>query len=430
MIRAAYTGALYLSALTVGPGVYCWARLRRPRLSHVLRQRLGRVDHLPPPPATAPLWLHGVSLGEVRALRPLAAAWRQTYPERPLLVSSSTETGLDAAAELFGDGAHVTPFPLDTPGAVCALLDYWRPACVALLETELWPNFFWTCAERRIPLCLVSGRIGERTVRGSGWTRPFWRRVLTCGSAFAMQTAEDAERLTRLGAPPERISVLGNLKWDGATAPPPDSGSTWRQAWGLATETPLVLWGSTHAPEETLALETWRALRRQHPALRLCVAPRHPERFDAVAAQLTAPHCTLHRRSAGPRTDWDVLLLDSMGELPELYAAATVVMMGGTFAPVGGHNILEPMAAGVPVLVGPCTKNIRTLVRTAEAAGAVRCTTEHALVQAAERLLSDEAARSELVANGRRLLDAHRGTTHRVLELLDSHWPTSAPCGA
>lgn len=427
MIPLLYNAALHAGAAVAAGPAWLWTRARRPRLHEVLPQRLGRTGTLPPRPAAPPLWLHGVSLGEVRALRPLVAAWTAAHPDRPLLVTASTETGLDAARDLFAPGTAVAAFPLDTPFAVRAHLDHWRPACVALLETELWPNFFWACGRRGIPLCVLSGRVGERTLRAHTLLGPLWRSVLACGAGYAMQTEQDAARLVALGAPPDRVRVLGNLKWDAAPTPAPDAARAWRAAWGLGPDAPLVLWGSTHAPEERLALQAWLALRAAHPAARLCVAPRHPERFDAVASTLAAPGVRLHRRSAGPARDWDVLLLDSVGELADAYPAATVAVMGGTFAPVGGHNIIEVLAAGVPLLVGPHTHHIRHLVRAALEAEAVLPTTEADVGDAVARLLDDAGARARLAANGRALLALHRGTAHRLLTFLEDHWPVAPP---
>ena len=428
MIRLAYNTALHVGGVIAAGPVLAWAHRRRPRFREHLPERLGRITRLPRPGGPPPLWLHGVSLGEVRALHPLVVAWRAAYPARPLLVSASTETGLDAASALYRDQATITPFPLDTPAAVRAHVDHWRPACVAMLETELWPNFFWMCADRGIPVCLISGRIGPRTMRTAKLLRPLWRSVLRCGAAYAMRDSADADRLIALGAPTDRVHVLGDLKWDIAAATQA-SGGEWRAGWGLEEETPLVLWGSTHAPEEELALRTWQQLRVRDPRLRLCVAPRHPERFESVAQTLAVSGARVHRRSAGPTRDWDVLILDSIGELADVYAAATVVLMGGTFAPVGGHNIVEVLSAGVPCIVGPHTRHIRHLVDAATAADALLSTVEDRLLDVLGDVLHDADRRHALVANGAALLARHRGTAQRLTEFLDAQWPARLSAG-
>lgn len=429
MIPLLYNTAVHVAAVPAAPLLYAWARVRRPRFREALPQRLGRTRGLPPRPAHAPLWLHGVSLGEVRTWGPLIDAWIAAHPDRPLLVSSATETGLDAARRLYPQ-ACVTPFPLDTPPAVNALLHYWRPACVALLETEIWPNFFWACAKQRIPLCIVSGRVSERTARRPSVLGPLWRSVLAAGTAFAMQTAADAERIQSLGAPVDRISVLGDLKWDAVRAPAADTGAQWRDTWGLDADTPHVLWGSTHAPEDALALEAWRALRRTYPNARLTIVPRHPERFDAVADLMRRADIRVHRRSQGVRRDWEALLWDTIGDLPQLYATATVAVLGGTFAPIGGHNLLEPLAAGVPTLVGPHTHHIQRMTTAAVAADAVVQTTANHVATAIHSLVDQPKRRAELAANGRGLLADHQGVTARILALLESLCPPSASCEA
>lgn len=422
-----YNTALHALALPTAPGLYLWARWRHARFREALPHRLGRTRGLPPPPSRPPLWLHGVSLGEVRTLQPLVQAWHTAHPACPILISSSTATGLDAARSLYPH-ASVTPFPLDTPPAVNALLEYWRPGCVALLETELWPNFFWACARRQLPLCVVSGRISARTLRGTGVLGPVWRAVLGAGATFAMQTAEDAQRIQTLGAPADCVQVLGDLKWEGVSPATPDAGARWRATWGVPAEEPLLVWGSTHASEERLAARVWHELRAAWPRLRLVVVPRHPERFDAAAVEASGPGVTLRRHSAGPTGDWDVLVVDAVGTLTATYPAATVAVMGGTFAPVGGHNVLEPLAAGAPTLVGPHTQHIRRVVEAARAADAVVCTHPQQLTEAVHALLDDPGRRASLIANGRALLEANRGVAARLVTLIEQIWPQATAC--
>ena len=382
-------------------------------------ERLGR--YLLPDLSARPVWLHAVSVGEVVAAAPLARALRADRPARPLLVSTVTDTGRAMARERIPEAAATVFFPLDFAFAVRRALAAVAPHAVLLAETEIWPNFLRACRLRRVPVAVVNGRISPRSFRRYRLVRGPLARVLADIACFGMQTARDAERIVALGAPPDRVHVTGNLKFDalaggGAEACP---GAV-RRDLGLDEERPVLVAGSTHRGEEAGVLDAFAALRMGKPDLALVLAPRHPERCGEVEGLLRERCLMFARRSAGPVPPGiDVLLVDAVGELGRLYAAADVVFVGGSLVPVGGHNILEPAAAGVPVIVGPHLENFAEIAGAfAEAGAMVTVRDAGGLAAAAGELLDRPGRARDLAARARGVVEAHRGATRRTLDLV------------
>ena len=368
-----------------------------------------------------PLWLHAVSVGEVVAVAPLARALRAQRPACPLLVSTVTDTGRAVARERIPEAAATVFFPLDFPFAVRRALTSATPRAVLLAETEIWPNFLRACRLRGVPVAVVNGRISPRSFRRYRLVRGPLGGVLADIACFGMQTAADAERLVALGAPAGRVHVTGNLKFDamgpaGAEAQPGDV----RRDLGLDAARPVFLAGSTHRGEEAAVLDAWTGLRAGRPGLALVLAPRHPERCGEVEGLLRERGLVWARRSAGAAPDGtDVILVDTVGELARLYAAADVAFVGGSLAPVGGHNILEPAAAGAPIVVGPHLENFAEMAAAfREGLAMVSVPDAAALPGALARLLEDGQGARALAARARGVLEAHRGATRRTLDLL------------
>lgn len=373
---------------------------------------------------TRPVWIHAVSVGEVGAASILANLWTARRPKLSLVVSTVTATGREVARRSLPQATGVVYFPLDLPKMVHRALAALKPRLVLLTETEIWPNFLRGCATSQIPVAIINGRISPRSFRRYRLVRPFIRRVLHCIDLFCMQTRTDAERILALGASPERVHVVGNLKFD--AAPQTDARSLaeqWRRDLKIETQQPVVVAGSTHAGEEEAVLEAFIRLRREFPDLLLILAPRHPDRLGAVEAVIASNGLATVRRSAVARGcggAQEVVLLDTMGELSALYAVGTVAYVGGSLVPKGGHNLLEPALHGRPVLFGPHMENFaEASALFVERGAAVQVNDAEELFRQLARLLRDQAARDRMGKAALEALAAHRGACDRTVALLE-----------
>src|ERR1043166_390348 len=313
-----------------------------------LRQRLG---FLPPVNGKPVIWLHCVSVGETQAARPLAQRVKREFPHHALVVSTITLTGQKLAHDVFRTQAEsVFYFPFDWRWSVRRALKTINPAAVLIMETELWPNFLHECKARNIPVALVNGRISRQSFRRYKLIKFFLRRVLSCLSLAVMQSETDASRLRELGMSDDKLYTAGNLKFDAEVAGGLTATTTeLRERFGLQSGGQLILAASTHAPEKEARL---KRVKQLHPA-RLMIAPRRPERFNEVATLIQKSGLSWTRRTAvatADDTNATVILLDTIGELPATYSLADVVFVGGSIVDRGGHNVLEPAAAGAAVV--------------------------------------------------------------------------------
>ena len=364
------------------------------------------------------IWLHAVSLGEVSAAAPLVRALRVRYPQHPMVLTTATPTGRARGRALFGDTVDVRFLPYDTPGAVARFLDRVRPRLGVIMETELWPNLFSECERRGVPLLLASARLSPKSVARYRRLGSLARGMFSATSLIAAQTREDAERFIAIGAPSAATRVVGNIKFDVEIGPEASGeGRELRRSLGGAR--PAWIAGSTHAGEEEQMLAAHEELSAD--ALLLLV-PRHPDRFESVGALLNQRSVKFSRRSAGiaPDAATRVVLVDTVGELAALYAAADAAFVGGSLVPIGGHNLLEPAAQGLPVLTGPSHANGEEIARLLLAQGAaleVRDARE--LAAALSRLLADPEERRRMGDIGRRIVESNRGSVARLLELIE-----------
>jgi len=388
-----------------------------------LRQRLGSVPSIGTKPV---IWLHCVSVGETQAARPLARRLKEQFPHHALVVSTITLTGQTLARDVFRSQAdEVFYFPFDWRWSVRRTLKAINPAAVLIMETELWPNFLRECKTRGIPVALVNGRISRQSYRRYTLIRFFLARVLSSLSLAVMQSETDAQRLRSLGMPEERLATAGNLKFDAesATELTPKT-EEFRDRFALKAVTPLILAASTHSPEEELMLDSLKQLRAKQP-VRLMLAPRHPERFNEVAALLEKSELSWTRRTNQPNTNDGnaaVILLDTIGELPAAYPLADVVFVGGSIVDKGGHNVLEPAAAGVAVVTGPHTHNFHAIVDLMHEAGALvqlpPLTASPEIARVLQRLLSDPGERAELGRRAKQLVNDNQGAVERTMKLI------------
>ncbi len=372
--------------------------------------------------AAGGLWVHAVSVGEVQAAASLVQALRRRYPELPLTLTTSTPTGRGRATRLFGDEVGVRYLPYDLPGPVRRFLDRVRPRVAIVLETELWPNLFRACERRGVPLVLASARVSERSVRRYRRLGGLVRETLAGRVIVAAQSTADAERFASLGADAARVHVTGNLKFDFELPPETEArGRELRVALGAAR--PVWVAGSTHEGEEEQVLDAHQRLLPSHPDALLVLVPRHPPRFESVAALLRRRGVAFVTRSSGAAvtTATRVLLVDALGELVNFYAAADVAFVGGSLVPVGGHNLLEPAALARPVVTGPHTASAAPVARLLIEAGAAEVVADGAALAAAVgRLLGDREAALAAGRAGLAAVRDNRGTLARFLALLES----------
>ncbi len=364
------------------------------------------------------IWLHAVSVGEVRAAATLLAALRVRDPRREVLVTVTTPSGRDMVVSLLGERVHCRYLPYDLPAAGRRFLDAWRPSVAIFLERELWPNLYASLAARAIPLYLVNARLN---VRSLAWYRRFpalMRPTLNAVRRVAAQSEGDRQRLVSLGMAAERISVSGNLKF-AARLPQDFSRQVARLKARLQTASPLWIAASTHPGEETLLLQAHTLLRRQFPQARLLLAPRHPERAAGLLAQCRAlaPSCELS--SAAAASTASVVLVDELGLLLAGYALADVAFVGGTLVAAGGHNPLEALMGETPVVVGPCHGNFAELYRQLQSLGSVQTAVDATEVALQVGVwLADPKARARAVEAAQVWVEENRQVLQRVLQVI------------
>jgi 3-deoxy-D-manno-octulosonic-acid transferase len=391
-----------------------------------LRQRLGSVPQLNGKPV---IWLHCVSVGETQAARPLAKRLKQQFPHHDLVVSTITLTGQNLARDVFrNEAASIFYFPFDWRWTVRRALKAVNPAVVLIMETELWPNFLRECKTRRIPVAVVNGRISRQSYRRYRLIKSFLRRVLSSLSIAVMQSETDAQRLEDLGMSREKLFTAGNLKFDADLAREL-TGKTEELITRFAVDrsVPLVLAASTHGPEEHIILESIEKLRQKQP-VRLMLAPRHPERFNEVASLLQKSGLPWTRRTNPPDANdanATIILLDTIGELPATYTLADIVFVGGSIVDKGGHNVLEPAAAGATVVTGAHTHNFHAIVELMNEAGALvqlpvleDAVASDEIAYVFEKLLASPAEREELGRRAKQLITANQGAADRTMQLI------------
>jgi len=416
-LRLILDWSLYRLALLLAAPLIPLRLLWRGRRERGYWRHWGERLALGPAPATGALWIHAVSVGEMRAAQPLINALRDAHPGAPVLLTCMTPTGRATAESLYGSFARIVYLPYDYAWLVRRFLRRLSPRVGILMETELWPNLIHAAARAGVPLVLANARLSARSARGYARLRELTRACLERVALVAAQAEADAARLRSLGA--MTVHVTGNLKFD--IAPPPDQlerGAAWKAKWGPR---PVLLAASTREGEEAPLL---RAFADAAPAgVLLVLVPRHPQRFDAVAALIEAASLPFQRRSALDGTNLNaetrVLLGDSLGELFAYYAACDVAFVGGSLQPLGGQNLIEAASVGRPVLVGPHTFNFEEATRLAiEAGAALRVSDALALLENALKLLDDAAARARMGEAGLDFAARHRGAAARMATLI------------
>ncbi|HEY1804390.1 MAG TPA: 3-deoxy-D-manno-octulosonic acid transferase [Terracidiphilus sp.] len=429
MILFFYNLALFLALILGAP----WWLLRMAtthKYREGLMERLGRVRRRFGSRSTAAdrpaIWLHAVSVGEVLAVTRLVQEVEAALPDFTVVISTTTRTGQALARERFCPD-RVFYCPLDLPWAVRSWLDALDPRMLILAETEFWPNLLHSCFRRDIPVVVVNARISDRSWPRYRMLRGLWRTLLSRLSRVLAQSPVDAERLLELGCPDDRVSVAGNLKFD-VRAAQESEATRWLRS--MAGGLRFVVAGSTLEGEEAALVDAWPRMLATDPQLVLVLAPRHPERFGAVAALLDKAGALWTRRSgwisessAAARASrslrpGEIVLLDSIGELASVYSLAAVAFVGGSLVPSGGHNPLEPAQFAVPIVMGPHYANFAAITDSLREADALRIAAKDDLASILIELLTNRAAAEAMGKRAREVFDGQAGATDRSVEAI------------
>ena len=410
MARFFYSLLLYL----ITPLIWLrllWRSRKQPEYLQHLGERYGFYRQ---PSPEKLIWVHAVSVGETRAAQPLIEGLQARWPEHRILLTGMTPTGRDAGQQVYGDKVIQAYLPYDYPGAVARFFRHFSPAFGVIMETEIWPNLLAAGKRRKLPFFLANARLSARSARGYGRFSALAGPAFSALAGVDAQTAGDAERIAELGA--AAVEVCGNLKFD--VTPPADKlalGHEWRAAIG---QRPVWLVASTREGEEPLVLEAWRKVAI--PDALLVLVPRHPQRFNEVAALLEQQGLRSVRRSvAMPTADTQVWLGDSMGEMAAYFTLADLAFIGGSLLPLGGQNLIEAAACDCPVVVGPHTFNFKQATEDAIAAGAaIRVDSPEMLAATVNRIFGQKTKLAEMRNAAGLFARAHQGAAGRMLALI------------
>ena len=364
--------------------------------------------------------MHAVSVGETLAAVPLVKALQQQYPQLPITITTTTPTGSERVQAAFGDSVQHVYGPYDLPWLVRHFLRQLQPRLCLIMETELWPNLLAGCAAAKVPVVLVNARLSKRSARGYARVGALTRGMLADLSLIAAQERSDARRFVRLGMAAEKVVVTGSIKTDVVvTDSQRELGFQLRAQLEASHRRYVVIAASTHAGEDEMVLDAFAQVRGARPDAALILVPRHPERFDAVAALIAARDFAMARRSRNDATEATAVLLgDSMGELMAFYAAADVAFVGGSLVPRGGHNLLEPAALAMAIVQGPHTFNFAAQSRRFRRAGAMQEVSDAAALAACWQAWADPLLRTSVGDNALAELNRLRGSLARVLQQL------------
>ncbi|HEA47235.1 MAG TPA: 3-deoxy-D-manno-octulosonic acid transferase [bacterium] len=438
-----YSILLFLFLLFSGP-YFLFRMITKGKYKKGLKQRLG----LTPPRYTGAgliskvkskdiIWIHAVSVGEVIAASPIVDAIRKRFPKYSFLISTVTDTGQDMARKTVSDPKEIIYFPLDFRWIVNKALKSIKPKLFIMVETELWPNFIREAKRRKIPLAIVNGRISPGSYKGYRTIKPFLKRVLFNIDLFCMQSELDEKRIISLGAPKERVHVTGNVKFDGLQTEVSDKERLAEEL-RISSQDLVLVAGSTHSGEEEIILDIYQKAREEYPNLRLILAPRHPERIPEVESLCKNRNLSYIRRSQlsniqppkasrakggdqGSRIK--IILLDTIGELAKVYSLATIVFVGGSLVPVGGHNILEPATLGKVPLFGPYMHNFVESARLLiEGKGGIQARDREELLENILDLLKNPEKKEKTGKSAQEIVKKHQGAAERTVELIGKLW--------
>ncbi|MBV1788370.1 lipid IV(A) 3-deoxy-D-manno-octulosonic acid transferase [Marinobacterium sp. D7] len=418
MARRLYT-LVFTLALPLVLARLWWRGRKAPAYRQRVKERLGFI---PAPEFSAkPVWIHAVSVGETLAIAPLVQRLLESYPQRPVLITTMTPTGAERVQALFGERVTHRYCPWDLPWFWARFLERSKPLLCVVVETELWPNMLHSCAGRDIPVLLANARMSARSARGYARFAALTRPMLEQLTLVAAQSHADGERLHQLGLPSDRLKITGSIKFD-IEPDPADIGAGAALRVQLGDTRPVLIAASTHEGEDELLLRVWKALCLDWPSLALILVPRHPERFASVAALARRYSDRVCRRSAAetPSLETEIYIGDTLGELMQIYAAADIAFVGGSFSGTGGHNPLEPAALGKPVLMGPDTFNFAQITQAlSDAGGLVQVADEVGLLRTLRELVGNAERCAAMAQAARRFVADNRGALDRLQQLVE-----------
>jgi 3-deoxy-D-manno-octulosonic-acid transferase len=404
--------------------------LSRSKYRNHLPDRLGRLPDLSPLKGRSPkIWVHALSVGEVNAASILVTAISQRWPRAGIVCSATTATGLTSLKKQLSDITHViTTAPFDVLPIVKRVIKGISPDCFILVETDVWPNWLWSMRKSGISTILVNGSISSRSAERLSRLLPIRDILYGSFDLIAMQSSYDKERLLRLGLKPDRVIVVGNLKYD-LKIPPNDKTerALLRETMGLSPQELIWVAGSTHPGEDNLVLGVHKQLKHLFPELQLILAPRNPRRGAELESMAIKMGLKVTRRSENKKSDnLDVIILDTLGELLKCYSISDIAFVGGTLVNVGGHNLLEPAAYGIPVLFGPYIESVRAIAEDLLACGGGKLVNaKEELEKVLNALLNDPFERKNMGAKAKGLLQKNQGTVEKYLDIIETTFKKS-----
>jgi 3-deoxy-D-manno-octulosonic-acid transferase len=425
-----YSVVTFLVAVVLSP-YFLYQALRNNKYVGSFGQRLGYLPVSFNLDGDESIWIHAVSVGEVMSVRPLIGELRRRYPKLRIFLSTTTLTGQQVAKGSVSDVDGVFYFPFDWTLTIRRTMKLVAPKLFIMVETEIWPNLLRECRRRGVRTLVVNGRVSARSFRRYRLVRPFFRRVLADVDRFCVQGEETARRLATLGADPRRIVITGSLKFDSLDPAfrPGRGRERVLRFFRMSPSRQVFVAGSTSKGEEEIVIRAFNRVRTTAAGTDalLVLAARHPERFDEVERLCRQEGLSTIRRTelpidAEPKTD--AVILDTIGELAQIYQIATAVFVGGSLVPAGGHNILEPAIHGKPIVVGPYMHNQKEIIEAFLASGAaIQVRSERELEQAIVTLMNDPVRRAKLGAAARALIDANRGAADKTLGVVGQLLP-------
>ncbi len=421
MIYYLYNFLLTLLLIATIP-YFLFRSLLSKRFRKALPQRLGFFES---PSFQRPIWVHAASVGEVFCSIPLLKKIKNEFPDSRIVLTTMTSTGNETAKSYLPETNQVLFVPIDHPLIIRRTIKKIQPGLLLIAETELWPNLLRSCGKKGIPIILFNGRISQRSFRRYFRFRFFFKECLKYISLFLMQTEEDRKRIIKIGGESQKTRAVGNLKFDQPFPSfTPETRNKIAKTLGLSGKENVLIAGSTHSGEEEILVPFFKELKKKDPNLLLILAPRHLQRLEEVERILKKEALSWLRKTSLPigagRSDQEhpeVILLDTMGELMGIYSLGTLVFVGGSLVPIGGHNPLEPLFFKKCVLFGPHMFNFLEIsTRLIEDEGAIQVSGKEDLFSQLKRLLFDEVARKEVGEKGHQFLQKHQGATDRTFE--------------
>ncbi len=425
LLRYLYT-LIYFIAIPAILTRLLWKSRRNPHYRKRWNERFGYFKRLPKDQSS--IWVHAVSVGETIAAIPLIRELKKQYPDHAIIVTTTTPTGSVQVKKELKDEVYHVYTPYDIPIFVNRFLRRCNAKLCIIMETELWPNMLRCCRARNIPLVLANARLSKRSKRNYQLISNITKSMLDNYNLVAAQGLLDGERFIELGLDPKRLMISGNIKFDMDL---PNSlveqGRALRQAWG-SSHRPTFIAASTHEGEEAILIDAYQRFRKEVPNALLIIVPRHPERFDKVADLIAENNLQFVRKSTNdtPQTNTNIILGDTMGELRMIYAACDIAFVGGSLVPIGGHNLIEPAALGLPILTGPYLDNFTEISKLLKDAGAAQITPDaKAISDALVALFSAKELREKMGARAKDVINSNKGAVQKHIEWIQNIFPSA-----